>query len=289
MEETTEGIGDPALKLLKDQDRAVVLEIEFRGDRIDGAHGYLSQSQLNSFGLAVFLAAARRANDAFPFLVLDDVINSFDSYKRPRLARLLREEFDDFQLLVFTHDDIWSDRLAAECPTWIRKRIGRYELGSGPVMSDDRSTVETIESFLDDDRATMAGRVLGPFLEREFQEIAEAFEALVPYNRKNEYTLAPLLDRVRVRVKDKLGSTHDLHVAIEKLQSGAGFRNFCAHWKDPAAPISREEVRETLDDWDGIVSLLRCDRSSGCGRVAQYDRPNRQFVCACGSVSLSKT
>ena len=189
LESDTPGLARPRLRLLRDQDRAVVLEIEFRGERIDQAYGYLSQSQLNSFGLAVFLASARIGNTAFPFLVLDDVINSFDAYKRPRLAELLRTEFSDFQLVVLTHDQVWWDRLARECPDWIRLRFSRYEPGSGPLCQEALSSLEEIGRFIEDDRPELAGRSLGPLMELNLQEIAEGIEAYVAYNRRNEYTL----------------------------------------------------------------------------------------------------
>jgi DNA repair exonuclease SbcCD ATPase subunit len=116
LEERTEGISSPRLKLLTDQDRAVMLEVEFRGEDIRPAYKYLSESQLNSFGLAVFLASAKHFNPDFPFLLLDDVINSFDGYKRPQVIRLLKEEFPDHQFLVLTHDRVWTDRLFETFP-----------------------------------------------------------------------------------------------------------------------------------------------------------------------------
>lgn len=287
LESTTPGLGKPALKLLKDQDRAVVLEIEFRGDRIDHAYSYLSQSQLNSFGLAVFLASVRSVNASFPFLVLDDVINSFDAYKRPRLAQLLKEEFDDFQLLVLTHDPIWWDRLGTICPTWVRMRLKRYDLGSGPVSEEGKTTLEQISSFIEDDQPELAGRSLGPLMELELQEMAEAFEALVPFNRRNEYTLDPLLDRVRVRVKEKLGAGHNLHEKLKTMGESTSFRNLCAHWKDPSSPLTREELGEVFGQWQAIRAMVHCAEPT-CGAVVAYDRMHKRFVCRCGGKELKK-
>jgi hypothetical protein len=284
LEAGTPGLAGPALRLVQDRDRAVILEIEFRGERIDHAHGYLSQSQLNSFGLAVFLASARIANNTFPFLVLDDVINSFDAYKRPRLAELLRTDFSDFQLLVLTHDHLWWDRLARECPSWVRLRFTRYEPGSGPIYKEGVSSVEEIGAFIDEDRPDLAGRSLGPLMELELQELAEAFEALVPYNRRNEYTLDPLLDRLRVRAKEKLGASHPFHVALSQMQEATSFRNFAAHWKNPESPITAPEMREVFDRWGDIRSMARCPES-GCGLLA-YDRNSGSFICSCRKTAL---
>ncbi len=288
LEENTPGLARPALRLLPGQDRAVVLEIEFRGERIDQAFGFLSQSQLNSFGLAVFLASARVGNTGFPFLVLDDVINSFDAYKRPRLAQLLRTEFSDFQLFVLTHDQVWWDRIARECPDWVRLRFARFEPGSGPVCQEGLSSIDEIDSFILDDRPELAGRSLGPLMELELQEFAEAFGALVPYNRRNEYTLEPLLDRVRVRVSDKLGNAHPLHTTLREMHEATSFRNFAAHWKDPESPITAEEMRGVFVKWAAVTALARCTLP-GCGSVLAYERSSGSFVCSiCRGTTLTR-
>ncbi|MEO2050147.1 MAG: AAA family ATPase [Allomuricauda sp.] len=81
----------PKIKLLTDRNKAIELEIEFAGEDLSPAFKVLSESQINSFGLSVFLAAIKQFNTEFKFIILDDVINSFDSFKRPRVIELLRQ------------------------------------------------------------------------------------------------------------------------------------------------------------------------------------------------------
>lgn len=286
LEEQTHGLAKPALRLVPDQDRAVTLEIEFRGEVISPAYKYLSESQLNSFGLALFLASVRRFNGGFKFLLLDDVINSFDAYKRPQLIRLLKSEFDDFQVIVLTHDDIWFEKLCDYFKGWVRKRIMRYEAGTGPVMGDGLSELEKVEVDIANGEANAAGRAMGPLLERELQELCARFEVLVTYNRRNEYTLAPLLDRFRVRVSDKLGAKHELHTAVRSLQEDMAFRNLCAHWKDPASSLTPEEMKIVVGKWNAIVALVRCS-AQACQEYAVYEKDSGGFVCGCRSLTLS--
>jgi len=169
LEEHTEGVGRPVLRLQMDKERAVTLEIEFRGEPISPAYKYLSESQLNSFGLALFLAAARRFNAGFRFLLLDDIVNSFDAYKRPQLVKLLKTEFAEFQSLLLTHDEVWCEQLFSNFPKWVRKRITRYDVTTGPILQDGLCDLEKVEKDLDDDQPSIAGRLLGPMLERELQ------------------------------------------------------------------------------------------------------------------------
>ena len=67
--------------------------------------GYLSDSQLNSLGLAVYLAAVRRFNDAFRFVVLDDIMSSYDGPHRLNLVQVLHGFLGGFQVILTTHDE----------------------------------------------------------------------------------------------------------------------------------------------------------------------------------------
>ena len=135
------------------QEKALHLKVELEDNEVSPAYGYLSESQLNSFGLAIFLASARHINTDFKFLILDDVINSFDAHKRPALIDLLHDEFDDFQLLVFTHDAIWRDELARRCKTWTHHQLyrpagssPRLRHGAGPFEAIDRVSASPVTS-----------------------------------------------------------------------------------------------------------------------------------------------
>ncbi len=286
LEAHTAGIKNPALRLLHDQDRAVVLEVDFRGEVISPAYKYLSESQLNSFGLAVFLASARRFNPNFRFLVLDDVVNSFDGQKRPQVIKLLKQEFAEHQILLLTHDRVWWAQLTNAFRSWTRLHIVRYEPLTGPVVAQGRSEIEEIERLLAVDDPRGAGGLLGPFLERELQDLCEGFQVLVAYNRRNEYTLAPLLERFRVRVNSKLGATHPVTIAGVALESDLTFRNFMAHWKDPDNEVTVEELSTVLERWKALGALLTCAELK-CHGVPEYDGESA-FVCSCGNLVLSK-
>lgn len=286
LEANTPGIQKPALRLLLDQDRAVVLEVEFRGEVISPAYKFLSESQLNSFGLAVFLASARRFNPAFPFLILDDVVNSFDGQKRPQVIRLLKQEFAGYQILLLTHDRVWWAQLTDAFKSWSRFHIVRYEPAVGPVLAKGRSDIESIEHHLDVDDPRAAGGLLGPFLERRLQELCERFQVLVTYNQRNEYTLAPLLTRYRVRVSEKLGAAHAVSAATTALESDLTFRNFMAHWKDPEIEVTTDELRIVVERWNALEALLTCANES-CHGFPAYDGSSA-FVCDCGTLRLSR-
>ncbi len=186
LEQDTKGLTKAKLKLLPGDDRAVELQIEFHGETIHPAYKYLSESQLNSFGLSVFLASTKYFNSKFQFIILDDIINSFDGYKRPLIVKLLKDKFPNHQILLLTHDNVWADRLFESFPTAVKKRFQRWEYNHGPFMTDGFAPLDKIKKHIDNDEPIEAGRNMGPYLERQLQEMGENFGILVQYNRQNE-------------------------------------------------------------------------------------------------------
>ncbi len=264
----------------------MVPEVAFYGQATSPAYKYLSESQLNSFGLAVFLASVRYFNPDFRFIVLDDVVNSLDGYKRPQLIKILKADFSDSQVLVLTHDSAWRDRLYKELPSWKRIEFIRFDFGTGPIQGQALETLERIQKHIDDDQPILAGQALGPYIEFQLQEICEAFEVQRKYNRRNEYTLDPLLDGLRVRVRAKLGGSHKLTVALDNLNAEAGFRNLSAHAKDPAIQLTPQEMNNALQKWSVVETMVRCPRAE-CFEVLRYTDQGT-FRCACGQTELKK-
>lgn len=118
---------NPKIKLVTGKDKAVELEIEFAGEAVSPAYKFMSESQVNSFGLSIFLAAVKHFNSEFKFFILDDIVNSFDAFKRPKLVELLADKFQDFQVLLFTHDQIFFDTVQRSFPQWNRHKIVSWD------------------------------------------------------------------------------------------------------------------------------------------------------------------
>lgn len=285
LEEDSPGLGDPMLRILEDQDRAVVPDVVLHGRNVSPAYKYLSESQLNSFGLAVFLASVKRFNPEFDFILLDDVVNSLDGYKRPHLLRIIRSYFADKQVLLLTHDNVWRDRIVRELPGWKRIHFKRHEVGIGPIMAEPDTTLEEIQQLIHDDKARDAGQKLGPLMEAELQDLCEQFEVELKYNKRGEYTLEPLLTGLRSRVKEKLKSLHALTEELSKLSEESGFRNLCAHSKNPDIDITPEEMSTVLQRWKSIQQMVRC-QDTLCSELLRWVDPH--FACRCGKSKLVK-
>lgn len=123
------------------------LLVDFAPNRLGVAPGgYLSDSQVHSLALALSIAAVRRFNTAAPFIVLDDVVTSYDADHRRALAALVAKELNELQVVLVTHDERFfiylKDQLAAA--RWQFKRITGVDPSFGPRFADHMVTDEMI-------------------------------------------------------------------------------------------------------------------------------------------------
>ncbi|WP_196222589.1 AAA family ATPase [Micromonospora sp. CP22] len=84
--------------------RRADLDVQVDGIRA-AALSVMSQGELHSLALALFLPRATRRESPFRFLVIDDPVQSMDPAKVYGLAQLLTEVAKRRQVIVFTHDD----------------------------------------------------------------------------------------------------------------------------------------------------------------------------------------
>src|SRR5918995_5411512 len=90
--------------------RKVVLEVTVDG--MEGAAlGVMSQGELNSLALSLFMPRATLPESPFRFVVIDDPVQSMDPARVDGLARMLEQAAHTRQVVVFTHDE----RLARSC------------------------------------------------------------------------------------------------------------------------------------------------------------------------------
>jgi DNA repair exonuclease SbcCD ATPase subunit len=90
--------------------RKVVLDVTVDG--MEGAAlGVMSQGELNSLALSLFMPRATLPESPFRFVVIDDPVQSMDPARVDGLARVLESAARSRQVVVFTHDD----RLARSC------------------------------------------------------------------------------------------------------------------------------------------------------------------------------
>jgi energy-coupling factor transporter ATP-binding protein EcfA2 len=188
--------------------KGVELAVEFYGSRQRPPHGVLSESHLNSLAIALFLAMAEEFNTQLGFLLLDDVINSFDVEHRGRLAELLADGFSDWQIIVLTHDQQFFEHLSRRAPSWRKLELTSWSYDAGP-----RTTRYATSGIVAAARERLAsGDVHGSAakarraLEELLQEVCEALWAPLPYRRgqaNDRRELGELFKGVRRALKEQ--------------------------------------------------------------------------------------
>ncbi len=246
--------------------KGVELAIEFYGSRQRPPHGVLSESHLNSLAIALFLAMAESFNEQIGFLVLDDVINSFDVEHRGRLAELLADGFADWQLIVLTHDQQFYEHLSRRAPSWRRFEFTSWSYASGPRTMQYgtrdilRNARERLEHGDVHDAATKARRALEELL----QEVCEALWAPLPFRRgqaNDKREIGELFKGVRRTLKERAKPlSESLDPLLKHLEADvAATLNVAAHAGRGRPGASEVEAAlERIVALDGTWSCPEC-------------------------------
>lgn len=165
--------------------KGVELAIEFYGSHQRPPHGVLSESHLNSLAIALFLAMAETFNEKLRFLVLDDVINSFDLEHRSHLADLLASEFSDWQLVVLTHDHQFFEHLTRRAPSWKKLELTSWSYGEGPRTAAYAAggMLAAARERLEQGDVGGAAAKARRALEEQLQEVCQGLEAPLAFRR----------------------------------------------------------------------------------------------------------
>jgi energy-coupling factor transporter ATP-binding protein EcfA2 len=268
--------------------KGVELAIEFYGSRQRPPHGVLSESHLNSLAIALFLAMAESFNEHIGFLVLDDVINSFDVEHRGRLAELLADGFSNWQLIVLTHDQQFFEHLSRRAPSWRRLEFTSWSHDSGPrtalyeTTGILRSARERLESGDVQGAATKARRALEELL----QEVCEALWAPLPFRRgqaNDKREIGELFKGVRRTLKERAKPlAESIEPLLKNLEADVGATlNVAVHGSRGRAGAS--EVQAALQRIAALDERWSCPEC----RTRVWHRGNAEAGrCKCGVSSF---
>ena len=263
-------------------EEGVEFEYSFHGQPTQPPRKYLSESHLNSLGVVLFLANARIFNKHSKFLVLDDIVTSFDTSHRRRLLRLLRDEFSDWQIIIFTHENIWFDLIKKEMAQcgWLFHEV-RLDDTNGILMDESPATLHAIIEKKKKDKEDVTND-LRKLLESILKEICHALEVKVSFlfNDRNEKRMSDeLLTRLRSSLKEKSPDL-EKHSIFSDLAGSALIANLDSH--DNPDNIVGEDVDVLLEDIEKLTRLFYC---AECHRPIQAHTKvpgAKEICCKCG-------
>lgn len=265
-------------------DKGVELAVDFHGQRHRPPHAVLSESHLNSLGIALFLAMAETFNERLGFLVLDDVVNSFDIPHRGQLAQLLASEYGERQLIVLTHDHVFYQQLTRRAPDWKKIEFTSWTYEEGPRMVgyDTGSLLEKAAERLEEGDVQGAATKGRRALEEILQEACEGMAAPLPFRRglKNDRREAgELLNGVRRGLKQYGIASDSLSYLLRELEADLqAALNVETHASKVWA--SREEIASSLKRLTALDAHWKC---GGCETTVWTVGIAGSSRCRCGA------
>lgn len=274
------------LALEKDDElTGITFQLEFFKNKIKPPHKYLSESHLNCLGIAFFLTSARAFNRQIGFLILDDVISSFDTNHRARFADFLIEKFSDYQVILLTHEKNWFDYVnnSVKGKNWIVNSIKWSDDRGTHIEEPPKKLRVRIEDKINKSEETGLGNEIRKYLEYLLKIIADNLKVKVEFrfNDKNEDRMSYELLTCLISEIDKQ-PCEDLktNLVIKRLLNSLfiGAKNshdssfipkmgdFKAFWKD---------VKE-------LEELFYCIFCNKYISMKYYDEVNKEIRCGCG-------
>ena len=206
-----ENIGASKLGVRHVGQGSVNLTTEFYGEEEPPLLHY-SESHMDTLGLCYFLALRKHEAErgpSFKVLILDDVMHSVDAGHRGRVARLLREEFYDHQIIITTHDTYFYDAL--------RKTLGSsdicyqaitdWDITRGPILGDPSTDLDVVldkEKYTTrraDDLSACGGR----FFEWLLKQLDERLQIAIPARFERRHDVGSLWPPLCAKLKRQRG------------------------------------------------------------------------------------
>jgi len=271
--------------------RSAEIQLSYYEITVKPAYKVLSESLLNSLGLAIYFACVKQFNTQCKFIVLDDIMNSLDIDNRDTLLDLIDQEFKDYQIILFTHDLFWFRKIQRRFPEWITKKIKYWDYMAGPEIDIELTTEEEIIDLLKDStKIDDAGFKLGKHVEGLLNEFCENIHAEIRYRytRNDPPAMEELFEGFHKRLKSKLGPNHSiLGKVLNAKKYEPVLRNFTAHpQKTSPASISPTEVKRAMEEWFKLEKELFCPN---CNCYIEYIQSRKSIECRCvnGGIKLS--
>lgn len=304
-----ESLGGISLTLKQTTKNSLELSADFYTKSGITPQSVYSESHLDTLGICVFIALAKKYGAANSILILDDVVMSVDENHLDRFIGLLHDEADNFaHIIITTHYRPWKDRYR-----YNRAPSGKvhfvelrpWSLGNGIRVQNGKLAIDELRQVLADqshfDRQAITSKS-GVILENILDYLSVLFQCRVPRKPKNDYQLRELLDSISGKLmnllkvehlgKNALGKydgtiiskTEDLKTLLNNIKQLAIVRNWVgAHFNYDGSTVSDNDVEQfgklTLE----LSELITCPDS---GNFPDRNKSGSYWETKTGSIRL---
>lgn len=254
----------------------------FENQEVTPPHKFLSESHLNCLGLAFFLTSVDAFNKQNKFIILDDVISSFDANHRKRFADLLIERYSDYQVIMLTHEKNWFDivKNLVKGKGWNIQTIKYNEAKGTHVDEAPQTLLERIENKFANGNETGLGNDTRIYLEHILKQIAHNLEVKVAYrpNDVNEDRMAfELLTELKGTISKRKCTELKDEPVINRLLSSLFIGNKDSH--DSSFNPSFGDMKAFWQDVKDFEKLFFCETCKSPISMRFYDDGKNQISC----------
>jgi hypothetical protein len=219
----------------EDELNGITIEYKYNNLWVSPPQKYFSESHLNCFGISFFLASVIAFNKENKFIILDDVISSFDSTHRKRLADLLFEKFSDYQFILLTHEAEWFSYVQqlAKRKGWIIGEIKWAEAKGTHLEEKPNHLKEFIERELANSSVETLGNPIRKYLEAKLKDICLNLDVKVSF-RLNDVNEKRMPDELLNELKSKINKSGGQDIKakvpiIERITGSSLLGNLLSH------------------------------------------------------------
>ncbi|MBI5204702.1 MAG: hypothetical protein HZA11_07285 [Nitrospirae bacterium] len=287
-----EQIKEIKLKTIENEDELVGLTVSFKyyDSEVSPPHKYFSESHLNCFGLAFFLASVRAFNKENKFILMDDVISSFDANHRKRFADLLIEKFAEYQIILLTHEKQWFDyvKSVVQNKNWQISEIKWSEAKGAHLEESAGSLRQRIEYKITNNVDDDLGNNIRVYLEHILKNIASTLKVKVEFqfNDKNEDRMChELLSELKGKAAKSSTDFTVYSPLFGRTLASTFIANKDSH--DSSFNPSMGDLKALWKDAQDIENLFYCVTCQKFVSLKYYDEGNKKVKCKCGAKEYS--
>lgn len=296
-----EAIGGLRLYLDPNQRGSLKFEGKFETETATLPQAYYSESHLDTLGVCIFLALAKKFVTAQSFVVMDDVFTSVDQVHLDRLVKLIHDQADQFNhLILTTHYRPWRDAYRYNRAPGLRVQLIEllpWTFSRGIRHTKTKLVVEDLTDWLNQlplERQVVASKA-GILLEGLLDHLTLLYECRVPRRGDQRYTLGDLLDAIDSRLKKALkvvrpapptggaAMESELKPLLDGLGSIAWIRNEVGCHFNLDANIGDTDVKRFGEKVRDLANVMVCEK---CGELPRSETTGTDRKCRCGHVRM---